>query len=395
MKDARTPSTGSSACPAKKRKHLYPRKDPKTGELKWLYFRNTDGSLIPLPLDETSQEFETAYARCLDDRHRRPHDRRPRNLKKAGANVKYGPGTIGRFIDALLNSDKFTKPRPIGYAEGTKYNYRKALELTRARLAPGLLVDLDEEAVDVYTAGIAREFGGSVADQQLYLLSIIWNEARGFPDFKRRGRHKPTLGAIKHYKVREETQAWPEQVQDRFVETAPPYLVDAYYWLRFTGQRGGDAVKFKWIDIEDGSLRLIQEKTRTPIWHKLPDPLLRHLAEMPRVSAYILTSAWKRPWKDATTLSRAISNHFRKIGIEGFKMHGLRATAAAELLSLGAGLHGVKAVSGHLSDKLAKKYARQYDQRRVNAEAVARWNDDLARRDEEKTKRRRAKLRAV
>jgi hypothetical protein len=65
-------------------------------------------------------------------------------------------------------------------------------------------------------------------------------------------------------------------------------------------------------------------------------------------------------------------------------MHGLRATAAAEIISFGGGRHGVKAVTGLKSDQLADDYAAQHDQERLNAETVAMWNAELARKDAKK-----------
>jgi len=61
---------------------------------------------------------------------------------------------------------------------------------------------------------------------------------------------------------------------------------------------------------------------------------------------------------------------------------------------------GVKAVTGHVSDKLARQYAEDYDQRRINSLTVEAWNAELRRKaavkDQAATpEERRRKLRIV
>ena len=99
-------------------------------------------------------------------------------------------------------------------------------------------------------------------------------------------------------------------------------------------------------------------------------------------------------------LSHAITRHFRKLGITGFTMHGLRAAAARDIASIGGGTDGVKSVTGHASDKLARQYAEDFDQRRVNSLTVERWNDELRRKATAKDQaaspeERRRKLKVV
>jgi integrase len=388
-----------------KLKYLYRKPKPSGGE--WVYFRNKDGSLEALP-DEGSQKFRAAYHACLMERDHKPNKRTPRNID-VGA-VTFPPGAVGWFIRKYLACEKFTQSPPVGFADGTKYNYRKYLEHMSSLIGGGLLGDLTEEHVDVYLAGIAEQLGGATADRHRHLLSNLWKFARRHPnEFKRKGRGNPTLGAETFYVVREQTKAWPDDVQDKFVATAPAPLIDAFYVLKFTAQRGGDATKMKWSDLDDGFLRIVQEKTGTPHWHKLPAPLVERLAEMqkrrPAGCDHILVSSWGSPWANATTLSHAIRRHMVKIGmvreVRGevkaiFKMHGLRATAAKEVASLPTAPPGaVRSVTGHLTDKLANQYAREFDQKRINEAAIDAWDADTQARRRAKADKRRGKMRVV
>jgi integrase len=362
---------------------------------KYIYFRFKDGTLTRMPDDEHSIEFKRLYQQYVKERNQRINDRRPRQLKH-DARVSFGPATIGWFIAQFLKSKKFES-----YGAGTQYNYRRAFDLMRDRLGTGLLCDVDQDAVEVYTGEIDRESGASVADQQRNLISNLWKFARTFREFDRkRSKINPTLGTPTHYVTREHTKPWPEEVQDRFLETARDTLVLAFYLLRFTGQRGGDCARLKWSDIEVDDagawrIRIVQQKTKNVVWHRLPDPLVKRLKEAPRISEFILTNAWSRPWANSTTLSHAIRRQFDKLGMPRFKMHGLRATVAADLGSIGAGIEGIRAVGGWSSDRMARQYAAEQDQRRINDEAVQKWNAELARKAKTAPAKRRPKLRAV
>jgi integrase len=230
------------------------------------------------------------------------------------------------------------------------------------------------------TAGIDREFGPSVADQQRTMISNLWNFAKGFKEFKRGGKSNPTIDTVKRYKVKKEHRPWAEAAQDKFQATAKPPIALAYLLLRFTAQRGGDATKMKWSDFDGQSLQIEQEKTKEPVWLGCPKPLLDALTPTPRISEFILTNNWKRPWANATTLSHAIRRQLRKIGVEGLVMHGLRKTAASDVAFLGVGVPGIMAVTGHRSATMAIYYARLADQRRLNKQTVEAWDEAIERK---------------
>jgi hypothetical protein len=94
---------------------------------------------------------------------------------------------VGWFVEKFLASEYFNPTSKQAYAEGTRYNYRKAADLLRARLGTGMLVDVDQEAVEVYSVQIAREHGPSAGDDQISMISNVWEYAKGFAEFKRRG----------------------------------------------------------------------------------------------------------------------------------------------------------------------------------------------------------------
>jgi integrase len=291
----------------KKPKHLY----RKPG---YVYFRHPKtGKLTPLPLDETSSDFKEQHKALMAalsaelktaPKARELGVRMQRN--REGSNVLFPPPTLGFFIEKYLASDYFNPESKKAYAQGTRYNYRKHLDLLKARLGGGALVDLDQEAVEVYSAQIAREHGDSAGDDQIAMISNLWKFAKKFPEFKRRGRLNPTMGIDRHYKHDGEGHlVWPEEVIEAFDTGCPWHLKFVRMGLHYTGQRGGDVVKMKWTDFDGKRIYVVQQKTGKKLWLNCPKPLLDVLfREQKRTNReHIFHHAYDAPFANAQTLT--------------------------------------------------------------------------------------------
>jgi hypothetical protein len=132
-------------------KYIYRREHNR---LSYVYFRHPKTKkLTRLPLDETSSEFISLYNALIgvlenEQPPRDPNVRRKR--RRDNGTVKFAPPTLGWFIEQYLKSITSFR-RAASLCGGTRYNYRKHLDLLKLRLGGGSLVDLDQ-AVEVYTA---------------------------------------------------------------------------------------------------------------------------------------------------------------------------------------------------------------------------------------------------
>ena len=375
-----------------RRKHLY----RKPG---YVYFRHPKtGKLTSLPADETSAEFAAQYdaliavLKTTPRPPREPNERRKRD--RDVGETKFPPPTLGWFIERFLASDYFKAESKKAYAEGTRYNYRKALDLLKARLGTGILVELDQEAVEVYTAQIAREHGDSAADDQIMMISNVWEHAKGYVEFKRKGRLNPTIRIKRHYQHDGEGHlVWPEEVIDAFDHGCRWNLKFVRMGLHYTGQRGGDVAKMKWTDFDGERIYVVQEKTGKKLWLKCPKPLLEVLLrERTRTNQeHIFLNAYGNPFASAQSLSHSIRNRLEDLKIEGYTMHGLRKNAGMELAEAGAEVMEIMAVLGHKTPKMAMYYCEQARQVRMNENAVAKWDAAIEKSAGKKT----CKLRAV
>jgi integrase len=330
----------------------------------------------------------------MTKRRRNVHIKRNRD----DDNVVYRLATLGWFVEKYLASDWFNPASKQAYAEGTRYNYRKHLDLLKKRLVGGLLVDLDQEAVEVYSAEIAREHGPSAGDDQIAMISNLWQFAKGFVEFRRKGRFNPTIRITRHYQHDGEGHlVWPEEVIERFDTGCPAHLQFVRLGLHYTGQRGGDVAAMKWADFDGQRIYVMREKTGKKLWLNCPKPLLSALRREQKQSngEHIFVHAYGGPWAGAQSLSHAIRNRLNALGIEGYTMHGLRKNAGMELAEAGATVEEIMAVLGHKTPKMAMFYCEQARQKVMNENAVAKWDSSIEKNAAKKFAKKRATIRVV
>jgi integrase len=385
-----------------KRKYLYRKPDPRNPDLVRVYFRHPrTAKLTALPTDEASSEFARQYDALFRALTEAPKVRDPNVRVKRDCddgNVVYPPPTLGWFVEQYLASKYFDPAHKDAFAEGTRYNYRKALDLLRKRLGGGILADTDQEVVEVYTAEVAREHGPSAGDDQIAMISNLWEFAKGFREFKRKGRFNPTMRITRHYKHDGEGHlAWPEDVIEKFDTACPEHLQFVRLGLHYTGQRGGDVVKMKWDDFDGESIHVVQEKTGKKLWLKCPKPLVVALKREQKKTnrEFIFVHAYGEPFANAQTLSHAIRNRLEALGIEGYTMHGLRKNAGIELAEAGCTVDEIMAVLGHKTPKMALFYCEQARQSVMNENAVVKWDAGIEKRTVKAVAKKRAMLRAV
>jgi integrase len=386
----------------KKRKHLYRKPDPRNADLVRVYFRHPKGGLTRLPDDETSPEFAERYDPLLAALTATPKPAREPGVRikrnRDGGNVLFRPATLGWFVERYLASDFFNSGSKKAYPEGTRYNYRKHLDLLKARLGVGTLSDLDQEAVEIYSAEIAPEHGPSAGDDQIAMISNLWEFAKGFREFKRHGRINPTTRITRHYQHDGEGHlGWPEEVIEAFDTDCPWYLKFVRMGLHYTGQRGGDVVKMKWTDFDGERINVVQEKTGKKLLLKCPKPLLAVLKrEQSRTNReYIFHHAHDAPFANAQTLSHAIRNRLHALGYTDYVMHGLRKNAGMELAEAGATVFEIMSVLGHKTPKMAMFYCEQAQQRPMNEAGVDKWDIAIEKRAAKSAVKKRAALRVV
>jgi integrase len=363
----------------------------------YIYFRSPiDGKLTPLPSDETSVDFKLAYQACLKSIEKQAIavPKKKRELRPVTSD-----GTIGKGIMVYRKSLEY-----LNLKDSTKKIYAKPLEILNDRLGAGQLVDLDSDAIDIYSEEITLEMCASAADRQTFLISNIWNACKKHPEFKIKGMANPVEEATLRYKTKRPARPWTDAEQTLFMQTAPETLKMAKLLLHFGAQRGGDSVKMLWEHFDGKGIWVTPEKTNAnpdplPNYHRCPKPLLDALLAAERVSEYILTNSLGKPWADSMCLSQSIRNHLIKIGLakrgtRTISQHGLRKNAASEVAELLVGTAGIKTVTGQRTDEMANFYSEHANKRAMNAMVVDKW-DEAIEAKEKAVKRKAAGIRRV
>ncbi|MCA0846069.1 tyrosine-type recombinase/integrase [Salipiger thiooxidans] len=156
-------------------------------------------------------------------------------------------------------------------------------------------------------------------------------------------------------------EPWPRDMVEAFRAKAAGRTLLLFELCLGSGQRVGDVLKMKWGDIEDGCIKVVQNKTGKLLWVPLTAPLRAALDAAEKRSVFILTNhAGTGPWSYRGA-SDAVMKVRKDIGAEAHDIHALRHTAATELVIAGCSDELVAAVTGQSPAMVAHytKTARQ------------------------------------
>lgn len=210
--------------------------------------------------------------------------------------------------------------------------------------------------------------------EALSVLNNVFRYAydRGYVD-KNPAQHVAGLPDKKHF------PRWEEWEIDKFLTTAHPRLRDAFILALYTGQRKSDLVRIKWTDYDGRFIHLVQRKTgkelHIPVHPKLRLALERMREDTPprkRANPYICKNMQGDPLSPES-FRRAVTQHARKIGLDGKCVHGIRKTTASILAEAGCTVWEIAAITGHASIRELEAYAVGREQKRLAQSAVDKW----------------------
>ncbi len=148
----------------------------------------------------------------------------------------------------------------------------------------------------------------------------------------------------------------------RLIEVSPQYLRDVIVLALGTGMRKSEIFTLTWknITINEifrwGEITVIGKgnKQRTIRMNKTVYNLLICKSEE-KVSQYVFPS--KKTGKHLTDVKHSFTSALKKAGIQNFRFHDLRHTAASWMVQGGASLYAVQKILGHSSIRTTQRYA--------------------------------------
>ncbi len=146
-----------------------------------------------------------------------------------------------------------------------------------------------------------------------------------------------------------------------------------------TGARQGEILSLTWRDIDLARGMIILEETKNNERRAIPLQghaleLIKKMSKVKRIDTDLLFPSRQDPSKplDIHSIWRAAVN---KAGIEDFRFHDLRHSAASYLAMSGASLAEIADVLGHKTLQMVKRYAHLSEQH--TAGVVARMNEKI------------------
>ena len=311
------------------------------------YFRRF-GKSTALPGKPGSPEFDRAYADALKASTKRqappPANRSMSALIKAYRNtpgfLSCKPTTQNSYNQALNEIERLWGKYPADGLTRAKVNdlmANRASDPKRANRIHKRLRAIMELAVD-YGWIVANP----VSERRPYKVKVD-----GFPP-------------------------WPEieiiRFQKHWARGTPQRI--AFDLLLFLGQRSIDTVAMHRNHIENGRIRVTQEKTGAVLWIKLHSELRATLESGPIGGLYLIENAYGRP-RTVKGFYNWIKKAMREAGLENrLSPHGGRKAAATRLADVGCSAPQICAITGHKSVQEMERYIQERNQVRLADSAI-------------------------
>ena len=348
----------------------------KSRAREYFYFRVVQGgkeTRIPLP-----HPFTAGYRAAYDAAHREVFGMAPGELEN--------PGTISALVREHLSSRKY-----LGLPAKSKSSRDKALNLMRDRWGP-----FDASAIrPVHVQALYDSLSErpATANRVLDDISSVfsWGRPRGYLDVNpcRKIERVTSDGSY---------EPWPQDILGTLIEHGKLEIVKVALVAIYTSQRRSDVLlRLCEERIDGGTWYLKQGKTGTEVPVPLHPVVLAILdlerAERRRAGAEdprrpLLTNSRGKTWTSsgfgASWRTELIRLGLRPESNDAYEadqfqptFHGLRHTNATMIANAVArnpaafgGIQRVKSMLGHLSEKMARHYARRAEAEAMNAETL-------------------------
>jgi integrase len=145
----------------------------------------------------------------------------------------------------------------------------------------------------------------------------------------------------------------------RLIDWCPSYLKPIIITAVSTGMRRGEIFNLKWedVDFENGFIRVVKSKnqeSRDIPMDEILCGVLQGLKESRKLGGYVFCH---ENGEKRACVFRSFKGACRKAGIEDFRFHDLRHTAASLLACGGCDIIMLKNVLGHKSLEMTQRYA--------------------------------------
>ena len=170
----------------------------------------------------------------------------------------------------------------------------------------------------------------------------------------------------------------PEEEQ-KLIAASPAHLKNIITCALNTGMRRGEIIGLKWsnVKLDQGYLLLEATNTKSKRERRVPiNFIMKELLEELELSrgASVFLNSQGKPYHDGIGIRRSFYTARKKAGIEDFRFHDLRHTAATRMVEAGVSLFTVGQILGHTDPKTTMRYAHPDKSLKEGIEALGRYN---------------------
>jgi integrase len=282
--------------------------------------------------------------------------RRDETLRAVRVTTQAGSELLSDYLATWLEQVVKTRNRPS--------TYRSYEQIVRVHIVPALghiqlcnlkPVQVQQMLNDVYASGRS-------ARTTQYVKRVLQRALNQALKWESVTRNVVLLVDAPRAEKFEASVLTEEQIEG-FFKAVRGHRLEGLYWLALLGMRKGELIGLEWktVDLERGTLRIVQGKTaasaRTlPLSATLVSVLRRH-AEQQQAERRAVGDRWQDygmvfPSSVGTPLNpRNLTHHFKKTlkqaGLPDIRFHDLRHTAATIMLEQGQHPKVVQMVLGH------------------------------------------------
>lgn len=322
---------------------------------KWRHYYRCRGINISLPGDPGSLEFTAALAEAMALAQMQPSIgvAPPRGSLKASCEAYYASAEFSNLAQTTQREMRYAleaicrEPNKDGSERGT--NPVALLERKHILTWRDKMKDKPGAANKMVRA--IRVLLSFAVDRG----TIDENPALGIKMLKTGWYRDWTDAELKQFEAR-----WPLSTLER----------TGFALALYTAQRRADVAKMKWADIAGNKILVKQQKTGTVISLPIHPALAEAISAAPRRAETILTGAGGRPL-NPIYFGHIMASAIATAGLpDDCVLHGLRKTAARIIAETGG---KVSSITGHLSEQMERKYAKDADQALMAQVAMTKW----------------------
>lgn len=284
---------------------------------------------------------------------------------------------FAEVIDLYLDSPDYAR-----LSDGTRYNYRMALDLAGKGLGFLSVDEIRPKLVQEYLDGLAGYPGKQRIAKYVIKAVESWAVVR---DLIPRDITKGTkiVGVIGGH------EPWTDEQVATAEDHAASHLSRVISLAVSTGQRGSDVIKMRWADIsvQEGmsGIAVTQRKTGRRLWVPILPDLAAKMAKWDRDTLFIIMAPDGRPYlrnrlSHDWTIERETNAALKEHKAAKLTLHGLRSTAVVRLRRAGATELEISSMVG-MSEPMVARYSRLANQNKLAMKAAGRLIDIKALRE--------------